>query len=575
MFALNNFLERLDEMYAGNPKELENFLKSGLSEAKAWGDSSSALVILNELIGYYRVMSKPAECEDCIRQARQTADFMGIQGTVNYATMLLNIGTAQRALGKMREAEEQYEQVLEIYRRELTGPDYRMATLFNNRSILYAQTGRLQEARQDLERAMELIQKLEKSETEIATTHVNIGNLCFQMQDLSEGTRHMEEAARIFEEAKGKKDSHYASALSGLGEAYFRSSRLEEAVGCYEKALEEIRLNYGENDYYQTTKKNLELVQDTLNRMEAVQKQNIKGIEISRKYFEAYGRSMIEEKYPEYQERIAAGLAGEGSECMGYDDIYSIDHDFGPGFCLWLTREDYKEIGERLQKDYEELPKEFLGFPARNTTKQGGGRVGVICIDDFFRRYTGYSCAPDAGEQTGEAGWMAMKPAGLLAVTNGQIFSDSLGEFTERQKGFAAYPEKVRIKKLGQALGMMAQAGQYNYERMCRRKEWEAAALCKSEFVNGAIEAGYLLNRKYMPFYKWKMRGMEEFTCLTPLKKELSVLMRMETDGQAKDTIRQIEYICNMFVQELNRQGLTKSRESFLEVQKQELLEGR
>lgn len=575
MFALNNFLERLDEMYAGNPKELENFLKSGLSEAKAWGDSPSALVILNELIGYYRVMSKPAECEDCIRQARQTADFMGIQGTVNYATMLLNIGTAQRALGKMQEAEKQYEQVLEIYRRELTGPDYRMATLFNNRSILYAQTGRLQEARQDLEKAMELIQKLEKSETEIATTHVNIGNLCFQMQDLSEGTRHMEEAVRIFEEAKGKKDSHYASALSGLGEAYFRSSRLEEAVGCYEKALEEIRLNYGENDYYQTTKKNLELVQDTLNRMEAVQKQNIKGIEISRKYFEAYGRSMIEEKYPEYQERIAAGLAGEGSECMGYDDIYSIDHDFGPGFCLWLTREDYKEIGERLQKDYEELPKEFLGFPARNTTKQGGGRVGVICIDDFFRRYTGYSCAPDAGEQTGEAGWMAMKPAGLLAVTNGQIFSDSLGEFTERQKGFAAYPEKVRIKKLGQALGMMAQAGQYNYERMCRRKEWEAAALCKSEFVNGAIEAGYLLNRKYMPFYKWKMRGMEEFTCLTPLKKELSVLMRMETDGQAKDTIRQIEYICNMFVQELNRQGLTKSRESFLEVQKQELLEGR
>lgn len=575
MFALNNFLERLDEMYAGNPKELENFLKSGLSEAKAWGDSSSALVILNELIGYYRVMSKPAECEDCIRQARQTADFMGIQGTVNYATMLLNIGTAQRTLGKMQEAEKQYEQVLEIYRRELTGPDYRMATLFNNRSILYAQTGRLQEARQDLERAMELIQKLEKSETEIATTHVNIGNLCFQMQDLSEGTRHMEEAVRIFEEAKGKKDSHYASALSGLGEAYFRSSRLKEAVGCYEKALEEIRLNYGENDYYQTTKKNLELVQDTLNRMEAVQKQNIKGIEISRKYFEAYGRSMIEEKYPEYQERIAAGLAGEGSECMGYDDIYSIDHDFGPGFCLWLTREDYKEIGERLQKDYEELPKEFLGFPARNTTKQGGGRVGVICIDDFFRRYTGYSCAPDAGEQTGEAGWMAMKPAGLLAVTNGQIFSDSLGEFTERQKGFAAYPEKVRIKKLGQALGMMAQAGQYNYERMCRRKEWEAAALCKSEFVNGAIEAGYLLNRKYMPFYKWKMRGMEEFTCLTPLKKELSILMRMETDGQAKDTIRQIEYICNMFVQELNRQGLTKSRESFLEVQKQELLEGR
>ena len=98
MFALNHFLEKLDKIYAENPKELEGFLKSGLSEASAWGDLSSVLVILNELIGYYRVMNNPEECGECIRKARQTADSMGIQGTVNYATMLLNIGTAQRVM---------------------------------------------------------------------------------------------------------------------------------------------------------------------------------------------------------------------------------------------------------------------------------------------------------------------------------------------------------------------------------------------------------------------------------------------------------------------------------------------
>ncbi len=573
MFALNHFLEKLDKIYAENPKELEGFLKSGLSEASAWGDLSSVLVILNELIGYYRVMNNPEECGECIRKARQTADSMGIQGTVNYATMLLNIGTAQRVMGMMQEAEEQYEQVFEIYSREFTGPDYRMATLYNNRSILYAQTGRLSEAKQDLEKAMEVIQTLEQSEAEIATTHVNIGNLCFQMQDLAEGTRHMEEAVRIFEEMSGKKDAHYSSALSGLGEAYFRCNRLEDSVRCYEKALEEILLNYGENDYYRVTKRNLDLVRDTLNRLEAVRRQNMKGMEISRKYYEAYGKPMIEEKYPEYKERIAAGLAGEGSECMGYDDEFSSDHDFGPGFCLWLTREDYEEIGEQLQKDYESLPKEFMGFPARNTTMQGGGRVGVICMDDFFRRYTGYVSAPDAEEKAGETGWMTMEPAALFTVTNGKIFTDSMGEFTRRRAGFAVYPEKVRVRRLGQALGLMAQAGQYNYGRMCKRKDWEAAFLCISEFVNGAIEAGYLLNRKYMPFYKWKMRGMEDFTCLTSLREGLSALIGMRSSEQAEEATRQIEHICNLFVQELNRQGLTRSKESFLEVQKQELLE--
>lgn len=575
MFDLNEFLRKLDRIYAESPKELEGFLKEGLCGARRAEDPAAALVILNELIGYYRVMSRFEDCGACIEQAERTAAAMGIQGTVNYATTLLNIGTALRVMGRMQEAEEQYDQAYAIFSREFTGPDYRMATLYNNRSILYAQTKRLKEARQDLEAAMELIRALEQSETEIAVTHVNTGNICFEMQDIEEGMRHMEEAVRLFEQTEGKKDAHYSSALSGLGEAYFRSGRLEASVRCYEKALEEILSNYGENDYYRVTKNNLELVKDTKNRMDALQKQNMKGMDISRKYYEACGKPLIEEKYPEYRERIAAGLAGEGSECMGYDDVYSADHDFGPGFCLWLTREDYEVIGEQLQTDYEKLPKEFMGFPARNTTRQGGGRVGVFCIDNFYRRFTGYAGAPDVREPAGLGGWLSIEPAALCMATNGEVFADPLGEFSRRRKEFASYPEQIRIRRLGKALGLMAQAGQYNYGRMCKRDDREAAYLCKAEFINAAISAGYLLNHIYEPFYKWKIRGMEAFTCLTDLKKELSVLMRMGMDADPKEAVSRIESICNMFVRELNRQGLTKSKESFLEQQKQELLERR
>lgn len=269
MFDLDSFLAKLDIIYTEDPQNLEDFLKSGLSAAGQLEDYSSILVILNELMGYYRVMSRPKDCDACIRQALQTADAMGIQGTANYATMLLNIGTAQRVMGRMQEAEEQYQKAFAIYSREFTKPDYRMAALYNNRSILYAQTGRLQKARQDLEDAMKLIQSLDQSQTEIAITHVNTGNICFAMQDIAEGMRHMKEAVRIFELTEGKKDPHYASALSGLGEAYFRNNRLEDSICCYGKALAEILSNYGENDYYQVTKKNLELVKDTQERVDA------------------------------------------------------------------------------------------------------------------------------------------------------------------------------------------------------------------------------------------------------------------------------------------------------------------
>lgn len=576
-FDLNGFLSELDKVYAESTERLEPFLQSGLAEARSCQDAGSMLVILNELMGYYRVMSRYEDCKKTIERTIRIADEMGLQGTVNYAVMLLNVGTAWRVMESNEEAEDCYDRAFQIMDRELKEPDYRKAALYNNRSILYANTGRLKEAKKDLECAMELIRVLDESEIEVAITHVNVGNICFGLQELEEGMAHMKEAVGIFEQKEGKKDPHYASALSGLGEAYFRTNRLAEAETCYETALEEILSNYGENDYYRVTLRNLELVRSTIKRVDAVRKQKMKGIDISKAYYEEFGKPMLEEKYGEYAERIAAGLAGEGSECMGYDDEYSVDHDYGPGFCLWLTAEDYEEIGEKLQKDYDRLPGEFMGFPARNTTKHGDFRVGVFSIDEFFRRYTGYSKAPDAETAEGLAAWRSIEGSALRTVTNGQIFEDPLREFTNRREKFLQYPEKLRIQKLALELGKMAQAGQYNYGRMRKRGDLGAAYLCKYQFARAALEAAYLLNRIYPPFYKWKMKGTEEFQSMTDLKDGLIELMELRPDMEAAGADQSeamIEAICQEFVQELNRQELTKSKEAFLEIQKEELMRG-
>lgn len=575
MFDQNRFLSELEEIYAGNTEHLEEFLQSGLKEAQFCGDKGSMLLIRNELMGYYREMSRYEDCERTIEQAVRIAEEMGLQGTVSYAVMLLNIGTAWRVMGKYEEAEECYGQSFMILNEEVQEPDYRKAALYNNRSILYANTGRLKEAKRDLESAMELILQLDEAETEVAITHVNVGNICIALQELEEGMEHMKEAVRIFGCQEGKKDPHFASALSGLGEAYFRNGELQKAEECYEKALGEIRSNYGENDSYRITMRNLETVRSTKARMEAIREQNQKGMEISRAYYEAFGKPLIERKYGEYAGRIAAGLAGEGSECMGYDDEYSVDHDYGPGFCLWLTAGDYEKIGEQLRKDYEQLPGEFMGFPARNTTEQGAFRVGVFSMDDFFRRYTGYPEAPDPDTKAGIAAWRGIGRSALGTVTNGQVFEDPLGEFTRRREAFLAYPEKLRIFELAQELGRMAQSGQYNYGRMRKRKDIGAVYLCKYQFVEGAAEAAYLLNHCYPPFYKWKLRGMEGFRYMAGLKEKLVKLMGIEPDMKVSGTDRAevlMEEICREFVRELNRQGLTESREGFLEVQKEVLM---
>ena len=69
------------------------------------------------------------------------AEKLGIHEQRIYATMLLNIGTAQRVMGQMDKAESTAKKPMR-YLRKVYEPDYRMATLiYNNRSILYANTG--------------------------------------------------------------------------------------------------------------------------------------------------------------------------------------------------------------------------------------------------------------------------------------------------------------------------------------------------------------------------------------------------------------------------------------------------
>ena len=40
----------------------------------------------------------------------------------------------------------------------------------------------------------------------------------------------------------------------------------------------------------------------------------------SKKFYETYGKPMIEKNFPEYVSKIAVGLVGEGSDCFGFDD---------------------------------------------------------------------------------------------------------------------------------------------------------------------------------------------------------------------------------------------------------------
>ena len=289
----------------------------------------------------------------------------------------------------------------------------------------------------------------------------------------------------------------------------------------------------------------------------------LKGIELSERFYLEYGEPMMRESFGELLSLVAIGLAGSGSECFGYDDEIFEDHDFEPGFCIFLPDEETvdRRSAFLLERAYSKLPKEFLGYKRTPINPVGGNRHGVIRMSEFFEAKTG---TPDGALELLD--WFYVPEQALAEATNGKVFFDGLGRFTAIRERLAYMPDDVRLKKLAGELLTMAQSGQYNYPRCIARGETGAAQLALAEFVRSAIHAAFLLNKRYQPYYKWSFRALRELPELAELSAPLEYLISSgngEDEAMKKQNV--VKDVCQKMIAELRRQSLTDAEIAELE----------
>ena len=208
-----------------------------------------------------------------------------------------------------------------------------------------------------------------------------------------------------------------------------------------------------------------------------------------------------------YEGRIAVGLAGEGSDCFGYDDFMSRDHDFGTGVCLWLTSADYELFGEALRDSYDEL---IAKMPGNDLTARLKARRGVMTIDGFYSNVLGITVPAEKGQLTEEQ-WLELDHSCLATATNGEVFKDDLGVFTSfRSYLLSYYPDRVWRLRIADELHKFASALQVNYARCMSRGDTVAAKMCHLNGLAAAMELFFLLHKQYPPYYKWTYRRMCE-----------------------------------------------------------------
>ena len=283
----------------------------------------------------------------------------------------------------------------------------------------------------------------------------------------------------------------------------------------------------------------------------------MKGLELSRKFYEEYGKPMLENEFNDCFHLLAIGLVGSGSDCYGYDDEFSLDHDFEPGFCIFAP--DNSILDEktffRLERAYSRLPQEFMSYKRSLVKPVGGSRNGVFRTTDFYIKKIG---SPDGNLSIEQ--WLSLPDFALLEATNGEIFCDNYGEFTKIRNKLKEYPYDIFLKKLAGNLLLMAQSGQYNYPRILKRGETASAQLSLFEFTNAALKCYFLLNKTYLPYYKWQFKALRNLPNGNSFADSLEFLISTDNSPEnAEIKLAVIENVCEDIIKLLKSKSITKA----------------
>ena len=489
-----NIKEHLDELLrASRLEEAERFMLGTLKEARDQEDVPVQLFILSELAGFYRDCGRFEESVKSAEICREYFDREGIKEGEDFISMELNLANAYRAAGRRKDAHRVYDEVYPVIRpfSEKYCPAY-----YNNLALLYEDEGDLRSAADAFRSAIGCLSRSDPDyERRLAITRANLSSVQTLLGEDGE-----ENAKLSLEYFKGlsPSDFHYSAALSAMGDVLLSKGDTKKAALFFEAALSEMLLHMGECPFCDTVREKIGLCR------RGEQTERVTGLTLSRMYYEMFGKPMLKRNFPDETKYLACGLCGEGSECFGFDDLQSEDHDFGPSFCIFVSDNAPEGLQERLKKAYSLLPPVFMG--KRHTESPNtSGRRGVMTVSDFYRRVLG--CIPETAED-----FQSVPDDRLAAAVNGEIYFDYCGEFSAIRRRIIHRPLADRLAKLAAELEMMSKCGEYNLPRITARGDRAAALVCRAQFLLACARAYHLCENKLAPYEKWIFESLRRLS---------------------------------------------------------------
>jgi hypothetical protein len=237
----------------------------------------------------------------------------------------------------------------------------------------------------------------------------------------------------------------------------------------------------------------------------------IRGMELCSRFFQEIARPILEEFYPSL--RYTAGLLGYGSDVLGFDDVVSTDHMWGPRFYLFLEEDDF-DLKDKIYDTFSELlPYTYLGYSV-NFSEPDPEDHGVRCasflsegkvsplifintLDRFLEEYLGRSNMDDLDYLD----WLTLSEHRLLALVSGKFFLDGIG-INQKLKELSFYPLQVKLYLIASSWSILAE--EQAFVKRCGDcgDEIGSRIIC-ARMVDRLMRLCFLYSDQYAPYSKW------------------------------------------------------------------------
>jgi hypothetical protein len=240
---------------------------------------------------------------------------------------------------------------------------------------------------------------------------------------------------------------------------------------------------------------------------------SISGLKLSQDFFHEIVKPILSEYIQESS--YDAALIGPGSEVVGFDDLVSTDHHWGPRFLIFLSENVYSKHAVKLKEILtNRLPYSFKGYSTNWSAPdlKDNGVMQLIQINDgninhrvkFFQlnEYILNTFGTKSLLNLSDIDWLMWPEQRILEFTSGKIFHDGTGQLKDAREKLSYFPENVwRFKilaewqKISQLIAFVGRTGS--------RGAYLGSKLITSRLIRYIMRLAFLLEKKYIPYEKW------------------------------------------------------------------------